>query len=474
MRANRLILILLVLLAIAPGVMAAEDKFSVRTVNSSSNSIFYWETAVYELTITNNQENTKSYSWSVNPVEWVMDSRNSAVIEAGETETFEVLLRPKPSNFRGPGFYELPFNINTGDGSVKEIITVNIKSTTQAGLEYLPSVALGASIADEIDPRDQANLQVLVRNRNIKQLDGLRISIEGDHFDRVEEVDLAGLEEKTINYRFPLDGSTQPGTYDLRIRVIYANGTIAEVKDSYEIIAYSETKRDLLEQRKLFQRIQVLDITNEANVARSIPAELQIPWYQALFTNVDVEANDYERRSRKEYLFNVDAGESVTVTIHQNYTILPVIAIIVIAALILYFTLRSPIVLKKQIIVTGKDEEGTSEMKVRIYIRNRTAKSYYNLRLLDKTPTIAHVLPPSGLGVMEPDKIITTERKGTIIKWDFDSLEAYEERIVTYAITSKLKIIGNLGLPAAKIKFENAKGTSRTTQSGKGYIGRTN
>ena len=110
-------------------------------------------------------------------------------------------------------------------------------------------------------------------------------------------------------------------------------------------------------------------------------------------------------------------------------------------------------------------------MKVRIFIKNRTAKAFYNLRLLDRAPSIAHVKMSEGLGVIEPTKIIRNERRGTIIKWDFDSIEAYEERIVTYTIKARLKIIGNLGLPPVKAKFENVKGKQRTTQSGRAIIG---
>ena len=56
-------------------------------------------------------------------------------------------------------------------------------------------------------------------------------------------------------------------------------------------------------------------------------------------------------------------------------------------------------------------------------------------------------------------------------KGDFETIDAYEERIVSYTIKAKLKIIGNLSLPAVKVKFENVKGVTRTTQSGKVVIG---
>ena len=50
----------------------------------------------------------------------------------------------------------------------------------------------------------------------------------------------------------------------------------------------------------------------------------------------------------------------------------------------------------------------------------------------------------------------------------------HEERIVTYTIKSKLKIIGSLSLPKVRIKYETSKGVERTAESGLAQIGQKN
>jgi hypothetical protein len=163
--------------------------------------------------------------------------------------------------------------------------------------------------------------------------------------------------------------------------------------------------------------------------------------------------------------------ETATIIVIENYRVLPILGLIILLIILGYYQFRSPIVLKKQTIVTGQDEEGISEMKIRIFVKNRSKQPFYNVRLLDRAPSIAQVHVANGLGILEPSKIVHTERKGTIIKWDFESLESYEERIVTYAIKARLKIIGTLGLPSVKVKFENVKGRQKTTESGRAIIG---
>jgi hypothetical protein len=466
----RKVVLLLLLLLVIPGVFAA-DSIYVNPVNQTSSQIFYYETAHYTLTIDNEDDVGKVYTWSVNPVEWVIESITSARVEGGEREEFDFKLRPKQSNYRGPGYYSVPITVRDNAGNEQTLpLGVSIKSLSQ--LEYVSSVGVGASMDAQIDPSQQVELQVVLRNRNIKDLVNLSLTIDGQTFNKVDTLDLAGLQEKTINYRFDVDPLTEPSGYQLNIVLRGSDGkVISQFTDDYEIIAYGRTVRDYSASTKLFEKTQVLDVTNEANVLREIPVYLNVSWYKLPFTSVDLEAANYERASKREFIVQLEPYESSRFTVNQNYTLLPALLIIIIGSIVAYFVLRSPIVLKKQIIVTGHDDEGVNEMKVRVYVRNRTDKSFFNLRLIDKTPSIASVIPPSGLGVMEPEKIIKTEKKGTIIKWDFDTLEAYEERIVTYSIKSRLKIVGNIGLPPVKIKFENAKGKSRTTQSEPGKIG---
>lgn len=467
------VIILLVLMLFFSISMVSASTIVVNAVNKSANHIFFDETAYYQLTIENTGETDQTFTWNVNPVEWVIDTKASMKVPAGQKEETVVHIRPRPSNYRGPGFYVVPFTVRSSPEGMtyEKQITIYIKSLDDRIFAYTPSVALGASIDEEVDPRQPVSVQVQIRNRNILEIEDMLLIINGETFDTTKTLPLAGLEEKTLEYRFDVDPLLEPDTYELHVRLFYENKTISEVKQFYDIKAYTSVDRDKAESTRFFKKTSISTINNDGNIVKVVTTDLDIKWYKWPFTRTDIEAQNMERIDRNSWKLTLQPDEVATITIIENYRILPLLALIAIIIIVLYFMMRSPLVLRKQTIITGKDEEGISEMKVRVFIKNRTGKAYFNVRVLDRAPSIASVKVQKGLGVLEPSKVITTEKKGTIIKWDFDSLEAYEERIVTYAIKAKLKIIGHLGLPPVKVKFENVNGKQLTTQSRRAIIG---
>ncbi len=477
MRVSRIaiITILFGLLLVGLASSASATTVRIQPTNKTSSYVFFDETASYQLTITNDATMDKVYSWSINPVDWIIEGKNSMKVSAGESRTIELLISPRPSNFRGPGLYVVPVNVQDAFGeTIQSQLNIHIKSINEKVYSYLPSVALGASMNDPLDPREDASVQVQLRNRNILEIDALKLVIDGENFYKEDTFPLSALEEKTLRYKLPVDSLVKPGTYNLHVYIVYQNKTISEVKDSYVVNPYAVINRDVVRTSRFFKITKISKLTNNGNVVKEITTDVSSAFYKWPFMHVSIKANTAEKNRGHSWLLILDPNETATVTVVENYRSLFYLALLLIIFLIAYFTMRSPITMKKQIVVTGKDEEGISEMKVRIYLKNRTDKAYYNLRLLDKAPAIADVHAPQGLGVMGPTKIVKTEKKGTIVKWDFDTLDAYEERIVSYTIKAKLKIIGNLALPAVRIKFENVKGNSRTSQSGKAVIGTKN
>jgi len=472
MRQSQLLLLTGLLILLAIPLASATTTLHIQPTDTSSHYIFFDETASYQLTIINNGTEDKIYSWSINPVEWVIEGKNSMRVEAQTSRTAELLVTPRPSNFRGPGLYIIPVVVEDAFGNTyQESIPLTIRSINDPAYSYLASVALGASLNDPLSPAEQANVQIQVRNRNILDITELELYIDGEIFSHEDTFPLAGLEEKTLRYRLDVDPVTTPGMYPLHVFIRYENKTLSEVKTFYDVEAYSSIRRESATAKQFLKSTTVIQLTNVGNIVKSVDTDLDLPAFNRLYAGIDIEATNLEKNKGRSWTIILDPYETATVTIVKNYRYLVFLLLLTLAGIIAYFSLRSPITMQKQIIVTGKDDEGISEMKVRIFLKNRTDKAYYNLRLLDKAPAIADVHAPHSLGVIGPTKIVKTEKKGTIIKWDFEALDAYEERIVSYTIKAKLKIIGNLSLPAVRIKFENVKGVTRTTQSGKAVIG---
>ena len=137
----------------------------------------------------------------------------------------------------------------------------------------------------------------------------------------------------------------------------------------------------------------------------------------------------------------------------------------------MYFLYRSPVTIKKESIVTRSiAKEGLSELKVLLHLRNRSPDIIESVVFTDKIPALATLIKEKKVGTIAPTKILNHQKKGTIIKWEFDVLEPFEERIISYKLSTKMTIVGGLSLPPAKIMFKTKKGTDRIEKSNKAQV----
>lgn len=466
---KKLLILIFVLLLVLP--FASAYNVILSPVEEDSHKIYFDETAKYTLSINNSEPYKVIYTLNVNPSEWVIESLSSFAVEANTVKKFPFNIKSRISNYKSPGTYHVPVTIQLSNKKVLEKdLVIYIKSFKEGYGEYIPAVSIDALVPSEIDLRNKLNIQLNLRNRNILEIEGMELEIDGDFFYKKDYINLSALAQKTIQYNFEVNEPVAPGDYNVRIRAKYVNKSLVDLQKTLEVVPYSVIDRSKTETSHLFRKTIVSKLTNNGNIPKKVITTLDSSWYVRIFSSVDVEA-DVVEKSGGEWAITLEPGESANFIVYENYRFPLTILLLLVLGTLGYFLYRPAIVLQKQIVITGKDAEGISEMKVRLFAKNRTSKSYFNLRIIDKAPSIATVIKSDSVGVLEPTKIIPTDKKGTIIKWDVDSLEAYEERIFTYTLKAKLKIIGNLSLPSVKAKFEDIKGDERTVQSSKAIIG---
>jgi hypothetical protein len=185
-----------------------------------------------------------------------------------------------------------------------------------------------------------------------------------------------------------------------------------------------------------------------------------MPWYKRMFVSSD-PSSEVVRMDGKSYLQwnpSLKPMEVKTITVTTNYRPLILIILIIVLALVLYFVLRSPLILLKEASVIEQDEHGISEIKVKVFIKNRSRKMLEQITVTDKVPGITEYMESNTLGSMKPSRITKTTAKGTILHWDLDKLDAFEERIITYKLRSKLKFVGDMALPRTRVKFTYGDG----------------
>ena len=307
----------------------------------------------------------------------------------------------------------------------------------------------------ELDPRTAVPLRLQLKNRNPLNITGLTIKVSSPHFDAEEITNLGPLSEKTRDITgLTLHPLTAPGEADVIIQLIYAENVIGQVTKNYKIKEYTQIKQDVKERSFFFKNTKDVVITNNGNVKNTAVVSVPTSLIKSLFVSATLPYQTIVKDGERVLLWNIplSSDESATFTYTENYRILILLVLLALAGGISYFILRSPVVSIKEAVAIAHPE-GISDIKVRIFIKNRSSRIIQGIRVTDKVPSLAEVVKSDSMGTIAPTKVAVSEKQGTLLRWDLEVLEPYEERVITYKIKSKLKIIGRMKLPNAKIHY---------------------
>jgi hypothetical protein len=461
--------ILIVLLT--PLLVSAEFLVSFEEVTDTIQP-FNDTPAVYEIIVDNLGANDV-YDITADATSWII-SPSSVSVNANSSKTFTFEVRPTTSV--GVGIYRIETKFESRQTGQEEIIRLPLSYTFENIIgEYVPNVALTADIPESIDPREKVKLTILLRNRNLLNLKELTVDINSPFFTESFETELGPRAEKSTELWFDLPELQDPGDYELNVKVKRPTDEqpITELTKTFRVEGYSTIEVTKESDTKLFKTTEVITLTNNGNIKRVKNVKIEAPFLKRLFMSSDPKAEVVKEDGKAQLSWDIalEPEETRQITLVKNYTLIPIIIIVIIIIVILYFLLRSPIILLKEAKVAGSRDEGISKIKIRIFIKNRSSKKVHKVRIIDKVSSIAEMIQDTHIGTMQPTKVTKSEKRGTIIRWEIEGLEPYEERIVTYKIRSKLKILGDLKLPGAKVKFETMRGKERTTVSPVANVG---
>jgi hypothetical protein len=463
-----LLALALAILTLSIAVQASAYTYSVDVLN---NTITKQEVAVFDLLIKNTAEYEDYYTITTSDVNWLLTfTPEIAIIPAKDEMMFRVELRPKAFVEEGRTYF-VPVKIKSEKSGFyfenrQEFAIYVVNPSIKAG-EYAPTVTPVISIDKIIDPREKVSVTLTLRNRNPRPYESLKVFIDGGIFSKEYTTKLLPLEEKTNVILFEIDPLIEAGTRMLSV-ILYSNDTkIAESSTEYEIKGYPDLQRTTSKQSFLFRTAEKFSIYNNGNKAGLAEEKFSMSIFKKLFTKFTPEAVKERGDDGKAYYVirqALDPQQKLEGSMVTNYRLLVVIILVILAIIILYYALRSPVIIAKNAEPLGKTENGLSEVKIRLYLKNRTRKPIANLRVVDIVPSIAEIDKKTHLGTMEPVSIGKSKR-GTVPRWEMDVLEAYEERIITYRIKSKLTLIGGIRLPGAKATFDAGGGKERTVYS---------
>ncbi|MFH1770063.1 MAG: hypothetical protein ABH828_00730 [archaeon] len=450
-------LIILPILLIMAAFSVSATSFYVSQEPIKEN-IFISEVAEFDLTITNMLTTPDVLTFSTQDPSWILLTQQAAIT----TGVDHVTLKIDPGSQIPLGIYVVNVKIKSAkSGEFKnELFQINIRPYDPIFGEYRPSIQFSATIDKQVDPRNKVPISVFMKNRNALDISEMQVLIDGKLFYKEFAASLGPLEEKRTEYLFEIDSTQEPGLYPLNVQLIVKNVTISQSTQNYEVIAYSDVSSKLVPESFFFKTTQVITVENDGNTKKTETISIPMPLIKRIFTYSDIKGTSAKIGGEPvlQWDVTIEPQELVTINVTTNYRIPIGIIILAIVILILYYSFRSPVLMTKEAIVTViSAEEGVEHLKLRLFVKNRSKNPIDRVTVFDRVPGIAEVLKTKTLGTIHPEKITKQEKKGTIIKWNLENLEPFEERIITYEIKSKLKIIGNISLPGSRATFLDKK-----------------
>jgi len=459
------ILAILLLLPIVSAVYTTE-------IIPISNRITYDGVAVFKVIVHNNESFTETYNiknpnypvWDVytkpriSPIEMIVAPNSSSDIE--------ILVDPLQT--LALGSYAL--NIDVKSKIKKELyrapVKVAIVSTLISG--YVPTIIPKIDIPSSIDPREEIPIEINLNNQNMLEFPDLVVKIESELFNDEIKTELGSKGVKILDLREKTNPLTAPGDYLVKFTLL--KGDIAldiPVVDKVSVIEYADFSKDSAVKKEFFETIKELKfVTNNKNYKGR--AKIETTLFRKLFTATEPRADSIKEGGKLYLVWDVALNEEniMDIKIVENYRLLFYIIFLLIIIIVLYSMYRSPLIIQKAATNIQKREGGISELKTILTLRNRVKQKITDITLIDTIPNIADIEKEITIGTLQPSKVMRHEKRGTIIKWLIDSLDANEERVITYKVRSRLPVLGGFSLPPAmaRLRYKNRNWKTRSNR----------
>lgn len=443
------------------------------TVGSHSvkDRIMINEVAKFTLTIENYQDFDDSFRVYYTGVEWDFSTEprtdSTVYIKKGEKKNVSVVLRPLHVGY---GSHGVIINVRAvkGDRLAKHSVLVNIISLGLWQRGYPIAIRTEVDMPQQIDPRVKQKIKIDIENQYAVNVTGLSVRLSSNVFREEKIISLEPLGKKSVEFIVELERDQKPLKDILYITFNADNHTFKEIDREFEVIAYAELRKELLASKKEFLRnYKEIRITNDGNSKTAESVMEDAPLFTFLYSFTKPGAGITRENGKNYYVWNIalEPGESVLIRINESYW--PVLSVIIIGgmAVLMYYILRSPIVVRKEAKEIVAEEGGISQIRLVLHIKNRTPTKLTELVVSERIPNIAEIIKKFRIGSLQPTKVLQHEKKGSIVKWEIEEIEPFEERMIAYSLRTKLTVLGSLKLPSALAKFKTAGGRYRVTSS---------
>ncbi len=412
------------------------------------------QTATYSVSITNNQNTDLTFEFIYLDIDW-RPSPEKVVVPAFSNKNVELSLVPQPPYSENKNKF-VHIIVSTTDKTTYRqdfFPEVNVLSYNQ----ILDQSISNLIIPDPLDPRKPTLIRLKLINTKNVALNNINIKLKSDFFEENKVISLAPSESETLDFPEQLSESTKFGVYPITALVRLDDKILANFTTEMRVGSYPKVTEIKSPRSGFLLDVFEITKTNEGNSVSHEAVTKKLTGFQSRFTKTNPKPSSIAKQD-PGYLytweFDLQQGESKTVTIETNYRgFFSALVIIIIILVVIYVLTKREIDIRKKIVSIKKDSDGSSTIKISISVKNKGLTKLNNIKVMDRVPSLVEV--PHEFGTAHPK--ITHGPHGIQLIWDITVLNPKEERIFSYMAKSKLQVIGKATIPSAVAKYTKGK-----------------
>ncbi|MBI2667865.1 hypothetical protein HYX17_03810 [Candidatus Woesearchaeota archaeon] len=450
---KRGIVLLIVLLLIIPSIFAAERV--VVTDNVLTDKIYPGGTAVFELTIRNNQNVADTFlitpdEFAIAPFSDIFRNveigNNQVKISAGSQAKIKVNIIMLDDVKPGKN-YKTFLRIRSLSNENLKIdypLTVSVVSPEEV-------IFITANVPGKVVPGRTLKLNVEFKNRINVILNNVDIYLESELFKKTLNLKkLFPYQEATEIVEFNVHPTTTPGKYTLIITANQDNKLKGSFVKDFEIIKNPNINERIIKDAGFLTSTVNLVKSNNGNLVVNEAFILEIGKFKRLFTTYN-KIPDKIQDNNVEWNFELAPGEEFNVTANTDYKALFIFIITFLVFLaIMWYLYGKRVTIRKAVFKVKDDRGGISEIKVLLHVKNRLG-NLNDVEIIDIVPSF--IKPKHDFGTLAPAKM-QRGAKGVRLLWSLPEFLEGEERVISYEIESQLQLLGKLSLPRAKVRYK--------------------
>jgi len=454
------VLSLIIMMLLQAITVYAKDDFELKVL-PIKDKIGVEEDAIFNLTLVNNKDTADEFRiytlayplWDIK----IVPLQNPIHVEvpAKSSRTIQVFLDPLKVTLVGNYQIDVFMQSLSNEKSISAPLELRIKSNDPLIEGYVPTVSVNLEMPLKIDPREKVRMRIGLANQNNLDYPEIRVLVNSKFINEEIKTSLAPQEDKTIELLKEIPPKTAPQPDKIVVALLRGNRSIETKSQTVEIIGYSNIVREDKTVKSFLKTVNKIKFTNIGNIPSLEPLKANTTAFKSLFTITKPKTYSAKEGDSRVFVWEHDIApyESFEVSTVESYRALFLVIILGIAMVVVYFMYRSPMIFRKAVTNITKAHGGISQMQISLSIKNRGNSTMNNIEVVDIIPALVNLETGLLIGTLHPSKIEKKEKIGTTVKWDIKSLDAGEERVITYKVTSRLPILGGITLPIANSKF---------------------